>query len=154
LEIERQGLLDKQGRSRQYRSKAERDAYLNKEIKSVKESIVHNQKQIGTLTKEIQESQTKLKDVHNSIENCDTNMDNLRDEVVEATKDVEENRLERGRLDERRKYFIFVVFLIYIHVVVLLGSCGVKSSDAMLLWNQLLKISAKWKEPCPPPWIE
>ncbi|KAJ3013173.1 UNVERIFIED_CONTAM: Structural maintenance of chromosomes protein 3, partial [Siphonaria sp. JEL0065] len=103
IDTDRQALLDKQGRSKQYRNQQERDKYLTGEIKSLKSSLSTSTKQSEALTTELNTLNGRLMDVREEINALVEKMDGRKGALEEVTGEVEKLRGERGKLDEKRK---------------------------------------------------
>ncbi|KAI9338092.1 chromosome segregation protein sudA [Zopfochytrium polystomum] len=103
LQNERSNLLDKQGRGRQFRTRAERDTFLNNEISSLEENITANQGQITALETEVANCQRQLEAARTATETIGRNLEQLKERQDTNSGEIETSRLQRSRLDERRK---------------------------------------------------
>ncbi|KAJ3415254.1 Structural maintenance of chromosomes protein 3 [Chytridiales sp. JEL 0842] len=103
LIAERDALRDKQGRNKQFRSKAERDVYLKKEIDSLQASIKTSSKQTSALSQEIEECNSRLEALKDEIADCQIRMGSRKSALEDFNKEIEDLRNQRNKLDERRK---------------------------------------------------
>ncbi|KAJ3065902.1 Structural maintenance of chromosomes protein 3, partial [Podochytrium sp. JEL0797] len=103
IDTDRQALLDKQGRSKQYRNQNERDTYLKGEIKSLKFTLTTSNKQSQTLTAELNTLNGRLMDVRAEIAAIVEKMDGRKQTMEDVSVEVDKLRAERLKLDEKRK---------------------------------------------------
>ncbi|KAI9341941.1 putative chromosome segregation protein SudA [Obelidium mucronatum] len=103
IDTDRQALLDKQGRSKQYRNQQERDKYLTGEIKSLKSSLATSTKQSESLTTELNTLNGRLMDVREEVNALVEKIDGRKKSLEDVVGEVETLRSERSKLDEKRK---------------------------------------------------
>ncbi|KAJ3265439.1 Structural maintenance of chromosomes protein 3 [Chytriomyces hyalinus] len=103
IETDRQALLDKQGRSKQYRNQKERDAYLKKEIKSLNETLQTSNTQITSLNQDTYALNSRLMDVRQEISLVVEKMEGRKGVLEEVGNEVDSLSAERAKLDEKRK---------------------------------------------------
>ncbi|KAI5814441.1 RecF/RecN/SMC [Pyronema omphalodes] len=99
----RQRLYAKQGRNTQFRSKKERDQWLQKEIKECQETLAKRQLNKANLEKEISETQKQVSKVEADIENARSKLDGRTEALDEISDEVNTKREARNELMEKRK---------------------------------------------------
>ncbi|KAJ3129036.1 Structural maintenance of chromosomes protein 3 [Physocladia obscura] len=103
VDTSRQTLLDKQGRSTQYKNKRERDNYLNSEIASLRSTLGTSNKQADSLTTELNSLNGRLMDIREEINGIVEKIDGRKKAHDEVSAEIDSLRTERNRLDETRK---------------------------------------------------
>ncbi|KAI8618127.1 putative chromosome segregation protein SudA [Chytriomyces sp. MP71] len=103
IETSRQALLDKQGRSKQYRNQNERDTYLKSEIKSLRGTIAKSNEQSTTLTADITDLNGRLMETRTDITGLVEKMDERKQLLESVGGEIESLRAEKTKLDEKRK---------------------------------------------------
>ncbi|KAJ3342500.1 Structural maintenance of chromosomes protein 3 [Entophlyctis luteolus] len=103
LETAKQALLDKQGRSKQYKSKQERDTFLNSEITSLATTLETSNKQISTLSGDLNELHGRLMDVREEINVVSEQIEGRKHSMEDIVSELDALKFERSQMDERRK---------------------------------------------------
>jgi structural maintenance of chromosome 3 (chondroitin sulfate proteoglycan 6) len=103
LEGRRDVLLAKQGRSAQFRSAAERDRWIRKEVESMEGTLALHSKQIASLSDELESSQLRKKDVGELVVRLSEGESNLMDDLSTLDSQVHGLRKRRDQLTEQRK---------------------------------------------------
>ncbi|KAJ3112731.1 Structural maintenance of chromosomes protein 3 [Phlyctochytrium bullatum] len=102
-QAEHQALLDKQGRSKQFTSKKERDEYLKNELSSLQSAFDETTQQKELAAADLEAVRTKKARLEKEVEEKKSGI-SARDEMVRGlVEEIEAVRLERNRMDERRK---------------------------------------------------
>lgn len=96
-------LYDKQGRSQQFRTQAERDTFLNAEIKSLKVYEKTQQKRIDDLKKDVDGAKESLADVIAKSEELQRGEDERRDMLRKMSEEVTQMKATVDGMQEKRK---------------------------------------------------
>lgn len=80
-EQKRSELYAKQGRGSQFTSKAERDKWIQKELKSLQKAVKDKKDQIVRLRDDLEKDQKKKKDLEKKIEDLNKEMENQRSSI-------------------------------------------------------------------------
>ncbi|WOO77394.1 Chromosome segregation protein sudA [Vanrija pseudolonga] len=96
-------LYAKQGRTRQFKSKAERDNYLNQEITNLKSYEKHLQKTIDSLRRDLDGAKAQLDEVAARSEAQNRGEDERRDALKEASESISKLRTDLDTMQEKRK---------------------------------------------------
>ncbi|TPX67208.1 hypothetical protein SpCBS45565_g03913 [Spizellomyces sp. 'palustris'] len=102
-ELERDTLYSKQGRNAQFRTKAERDTYLRKEIKNVQDTITSQSQQVTQLEQEVVVSRRRLAEIDTGIEDTRQQLEDRKQKLTDIDQQILDLRRQRNQLDERRK---------------------------------------------------
>ncbi|KAI8824993.1 putative chromosome segregation protein SudA [Fimicolochytrium jonesii] len=102
-ELERTNLYAKQGRTSQFKTKAERDTYLKKELKTLRESKSSQEQQITDLKAQIESHREEEISLDNKIEQAKGRAEERKAKLGELEERDREVRRERNALDESRK---------------------------------------------------
>jgi structural maintenance of chromosome 3 (chondroitin sulfate proteoglycan 6) len=102
-ETSRQRLYAKQGRNSRFKSKSERDKWLQKEIQETKNSIKTATAVKAQTSEDIQELQTTIESLEPEIENLRKQIDGRGDAIQSIEQDVQNAKDERDRLMDQRK---------------------------------------------------
>ncbi|KAJ3192527.1 Structural maintenance of chromosomes protein 3 [Irineochytrium annulatum] len=102
-EVERQALLDKQGRSKQFKSQSERDKYINTELKSLKSTLKASEDQKTQLEGDIDTLTARKAECVRRVAELKESLAGSKEKQERLTKEIDILRAERNRLDERRK---------------------------------------------------
>ncbi|KAJ3330378.1 Structural maintenance of chromosomes protein 3 [Blyttiomyces sp. JEL0837] len=103
VETEKNALLEKQGRNKQFRTKAERDGYLRQEIGSLQTTVDSSKRQAEGLQTDIVNNRNRLDAVRKEIEHCDVKIEELKTVSEKASTDFDRLKIERNSLDEQKK---------------------------------------------------
>ncbi|KAJ3007164.1 Structural maintenance of chromosomes protein 3 [Thoreauomyces humboldtii] len=103
VDMERTALYSKQGRTKQFRNKAQRDQYLKEEISTVESSIASCQTQGQQAEAEVAAHQVQVAEMQQSIEKAKERVNARRAEAKELQDAEAAARKERNVLDEKRK---------------------------------------------------
>lgn len=102
-ETKRQRLFGKQGRSAGYKSKSERDAWLQKEIKGITEALATRKtateqtaKEISGLESEVLEAETEVARLRTSLESHGKNQDTIN-AIVQQAQDAKNKLLDQRK---------------------------------------------------------
>ena len=96
-------LLAKQGRQSQFKSKKERDAYLNKEIDTTNNAISTRKATLMQTNEEIQELETQIDQVETDIATLRGRIENRGDEQQNISADIQRAKDEENKLHDRRR---------------------------------------------------
>lgn len=99
----RQRLFAKQGRQTQFRSKRERDAWLQKEIDEVNVALATRKAVTMQTTEEITELESQLGQLDTDIIDLRARIDNRGDEAQSISSDIQKAREDRDGLIDKRK---------------------------------------------------
>ncbi|KAJ3215740.1 Structural maintenance of chromosomes protein 3 [Dinochytrium kinnereticum] len=101
--VEHQSLLDKQGRTKQFRSKAERDAYLTTELASLNKSLEQSLEQQTHAENDSENAKKRKEELEKGVEELKGKITARRDMVDGLVDEIENCKAERNRMDEKRK---------------------------------------------------
>ncbi|KAF8658704.1 hypothetical protein HU200_059180 [Digitaria exilis] len=96
-------LYQKQGRATQFANKADRDDWLQKEIKDLEAVLLSNTKQEGLLHEEIQNLRDGINNLTNNIESWKSDSSKLEAALVNIPNQYKNKTKERDELQEKRK---------------------------------------------------
>lgn len=96
-------LLDKQGRAQQFRTQAERDAYLTSEVKSLKSYEKTQQKRIDDLRNEVDGAKTQLAEIVARSAEYLRNEEERREKLKHLSEEVSELKSNVDGMQEQRK---------------------------------------------------
>lgn len=102
-ETSRQRLYAKQGRNSRFKSKSERDKWLQKEIQETKNSIKAVKAVKVQTTEDIQELQKTISSLEPEIETLRSQIDGRGDAIQTIEQEVQNAKDERDRLMDQRK---------------------------------------------------
>ncbi len=97
-------LFAKQGRSRQFPSQAERDAYLNKEIKVLKTAQTAQNQRAQEIIAQIQTAREDVEDVSTRRQNNEEELTKLREGMSSTAQKQEELKRSMETKIEARKW--------------------------------------------------
>jgi structural maintenance of chromosome 3 (chondroitin sulfate proteoglycan 6) len=101
--LERETLISKQGRSSRFKTQRDRDAWLKEEIQSLKQSLVRQQENLKKLDQDCKESVGMYENGSEEIEQVKSQLASRRVNIERIQVECDEARLERNKLDEKRK---------------------------------------------------
>lgn len=99
----RQRLYAKQGRNTQFRSKAQRDEWLRKEIRESQDALTKRKAIKENVEKEIAEAERDVEKVEREIEDARNRLDRRTEAMDEVADDVAAKRDIRDQLTDQRK---------------------------------------------------
>ncbi|EEA27333.1 Structural maintenance of chromosomes protein 3 [Talaromyces marneffei ATCC 18224] len=102
-ETSRQRLYAKQGRNSRFKSKSERDKWLQKEIQETKNSIKAVNAVRAQTTEDIKDLQKTIESLEPEIENLRKQIDGRGDAIQTIEQEVQNAKDERDRLMDQRK---------------------------------------------------
>ncbi len=97
-------LYAKQGRTRQFRSQAERDAYLNNEIKSLESYEKQQKKTIGDRERDVQGAKTHLEEVTKRSAEQQDGEEGQRETLKRMSEEQAKLKIDLDNMKEKRKY--------------------------------------------------
>lgn len=93
----------KQGRTRQFKSQADRDNYLKQEISNLKSYEKHLQKTIDSLRRDVDGAKAQLDEVAARSEAQNRGEDERRDALKEASESIAKLKTDLDTMQEKRK---------------------------------------------------
>ncbi|KAJ3102423.1 Structural maintenance of chromosomes protein 3 [Phlyctochytrium planicorne] len=127
MEAEYQTLVDKQGRTKQFRTKAERDAFLRSELNSLNQTLKDSINQKDAMESDVTSGRERKETLEKEIETLNGNIEKRKDVIDGLVVEIETCRIQRNRIDEQKKYFLFI--------------SGVLVDQARELWREESKTS-------------
>jgi chromosome segregation ATPase len=118
-------LFEKIGRSAQFKTTKERDAWLKKEIKQADGEIVERKEGVSTLETEIGQYTTQITTNTKSITEKKGALDQRTKELEQDSREMGNLQLRRDDLNNRRKYvfsFFLVLYFIFFFVKGIFGN--------------------------------
>lgn len=103
LRVEKDALLEKQGRFARFKTQRERDAWLNDESSTLSNLIKTQEQQLSQLLQDLSQTQEASKLTQKQIEWIQGKLSNRRSDIERLQSEFEEARLNRNKLDEKRK---------------------------------------------------
>ena len=101
--MDRDALYAKQGRNGKFRTQKERDAYLNEEIRAVKETISNQHTQIQNYEEDILEVRRTLDALDEGIQAAQDRMDDTLAGEAGCNSDLEKVRAAIIRLEDEKR---------------------------------------------------
>lgn len=98
-----EALYAKQGRASKYRTKAERDRFLNDEIVSIESYITSQNTTLQTTQSELVSARTSLSEVNQQISNVSSKIEDGRKRVGDLNLEMSQLDIERNEHVEKRK---------------------------------------------------
>ncbi|KAI9097065.1 putative chromosome segregation protein SudA [Phlyctochytrium arcticum] len=102
-EIERNTLYAKQGRNTQFRTKAERDVFLRKEINDLQSTMAAQTDQISQIDQDVAQTKQRLVKIEKDIKRAQSGVEETKQARAEMDQQEQDLRKQRNELDERRK---------------------------------------------------
>ncbi|CAG8488799.1 14077_t:CDS:10, partial [Racocetra persica] len=102
-ELHRQALYSKQGRSSQFRSKAERDKWLRKEIKEIDDTMIAQKQQADELESQIRDISESIDRVNNEIYDTRNKLEQRKTTIEELGNEYNDLKSQRDKLIDQRK---------------------------------------------------
>ncbi|CAG8580129.1 3318_t:CDS:10 [Paraglomus brasilianum] len=102
-ELRRQALYAKQGRSIQFRTRAERDRWLQEEMAEIKRTISVQQKQASDLEDEIENIKRTIVTTEVEIQNKREQLEQRKKSLEQMNTDLNELKAKRDKLTDERK---------------------------------------------------
>ena len=102
--LEKDGLYAKRGRWERFKTAAQRNSWLKTEIDSLKNQINAQNNQIKVLSQEILKSKNLSGNLNADISLITEKIDRSHSDFEIVSRQFEEARQLRNRLDEKRKY--------------------------------------------------
>lgn len=102
-EATRQRLYAKQGRSDQFKSKQERDQYLQREVADVNMALVKRKAVVMEIGEEITELEVQISRMDSEVVSMRDRIDNRGDEQQNISQEVQRAKEEQHRLQDQRK---------------------------------------------------
>lgn len=107
-----QVLYAKQGRARQFRSQAERDAFLSDEIKSLESFQQQQQKTISERKKEVEGAKAHLEEVSARSEEQQQGEEGQRETLKQMSEEQTKLKIDLDTMKEKRKWVAFASLLL------------------------------------------
>ena len=101
LEHERNQIFSRKGRMKQFHSKEERDAWISKEMESIKENIEAKRIQILEMSRKIKDDQEKLKDDEATKESRKKEHEQIAEEVEKGQLNTREAAIKKSETDRK-----------------------------------------------------
>ncbi|TPX59672.1 hypothetical protein PhCBS80983_g02285 [Powellomyces hirtus] len=102
-DLERTALYSKQGRTKQFKTKVDRDVYLKHEITTTETNIVSHQNQCSELEEQLEEHRGQVLEMERSIEDVRGRVEARKEEARALIEEEANLRRQRNTLDEKRK---------------------------------------------------
>ena len=103
LKIEKDALLEKQGRFARFKTQKERDVWLKEEISTLSDLIQAQEQQLAQLQQDLSQTREASKSTQSLIEGIQGKLSSRRSDIERLQTEFEEARLNRNKLDEKRK---------------------------------------------------
>jgi structural maintenance of chromosome 3 (chondroitin sulfate proteoglycan 6) len=103
VQIERQALVDKQGRGAQFASQQERDQWLAQEINHIQEILAQRSTHLNTLTNEQSSLRQELLETQQAAEQLKVELGQRKQQLEAVTLEAVEMRRLRDQKTEERK---------------------------------------------------
>ena len=107
LDSQRTMLYQRQGRSSQFTNQTQRDQWIRKEIKQIKESLKAQRNQEQDLSADIDELKSKLTTLAGMIEERRIEVDDRRKSLEETRLLQQQHKTTRDQLTNERKWVLF-----------------------------------------------
>jgi len=104
-EQRRTDLFSKQGRTSQFKSREERDRWLNKQVKDVKALISVREKQIANTELGTGKIRERLNELEHIIQEQQEGIENKRSQMEQIEREATEKKRKRDQLTDKRKEF-------------------------------------------------
>ncbi|KAJ3293346.1 Structural maintenance of chromosomes protein 3 [Borealophlyctis nickersoniae] len=102
-DIARNSLYAKQGRHTRFRTQAERDKWLRKEIDGLRKDISTERTQIEQVEQELVDSRGQLEELSSQVADSRKRLESRRGTFEEIDKEIQDLKAKRNELDEKRK---------------------------------------------------
>lgn len=124
-------LYDKQGRISRFKTRAERDTYLNKEIAAIELYETSQAEQSASLRREYDGTMGRIEEYAQKAREIDQTLEERKDTLTALTTEISDLNKSQGELTERRKCVCFFIlfYLAYSDLAAAPERCGARKPD-------------------------